>query len=240
VKPQTIEYTSGGTRLVGQLYRDDSVTGLRPAVLVFPEAFGLNAHARERAERLAQLGYVAFAADLLGDGRVFDDLPSVLPSIRALYADRAAWRARAQAALDLLLAQAGVDPRRLAAIGFCFGGSTALELARSGAPLAAITTFHASLLPQLPEDAGRVRARVLVCHGDDDPVVNPDALATVIDELRRDGVDWQLARYGNTVHSFTDPQADARNTAGFGYNALADARSWAAMRQLFAEAFAAP
>jgi dienelactone hydrolase len=237
---QIIEYASGRTRLVGRLYRDEQVAGPRPAVLVFPEAFGLNAHACERAERLAQLGYVAFAADLLGDGRVFDDLPSVVPLIKALYADRAQWRSRAQAALDALLAQAGVDVGRLAAIGFCLGGSTALELARSGAPLAAITAFHAGLLPQLPEDAGRIRARVLICHGDDDPVVNKDALATVVDELRRDRVDWQLVRYGNTVHSFTDPQADARGNPGFRYSATADTRSWSAMRHLFEEAFAPP
>lgn len=240
MQTRTIEYTNGRTRFVGQLACEPAGTGLRPGVLVFPEAFGLNAHARERAERLARLGYVALAADLLGDGQVFDDLSSVVPSIRALYADRAEWRSRAQAALDALLAQPEVDRERLGAIGFCFGGSTALELARGGAPLAAIVTFHAGLLPQLPEDAGRLRSRVLICHGDDDPVVNQDALASVVDELRRDRVDWQLARYGNTVHSFTEPQADARNNPGFRYNAQADARAWAAMRQLFEESFAQP
>jgi dienelactone hydrolase len=240
MRSQAIEYTDGRTRFIGHLACDPAAPGPRPGVLVFPEAFGLNAHARERAERLAQLGYVAFAADLLGGGRVFDDLPSVVPSIKALYADRTDWRGRAQAALDALCAQADVDRERLGAIGFCFGGSTALELARSGAPLSAITCFHAGLLPQLPDDAGRIRARVLICHGDADPVVNQDALTTVVDELRRDGIDWQLARYGNTVHSFTDPQADARGNPGFRYNALADARSWASMRQLFDEAFSRP
>ena len=240
MKTQAIEYTNRRTRFIGQLYRDSSAEGPRPGVLVFPEAFGLNAHARERAGRLAQLGYVALAADLHGDGRVFDDLAGVVPSVKALYADRTEWRSRAQAALDVLLAQVDVDPARLAAIGFCFGGSTALELARSGAPLQAIATFHAGLLPQLPEDTGRIRARVLICHGDDDPVVNKDALATVVDELRRDAVDWQLVRYGNTVHSFTDSQADARNDPGFRYNAQADTRAWTAMRQLFEESFAQP
>ena len=240
MKAQSIEYGNAGTRFIGHLARNEAFDGPRPGVLVFPEAFGLSAHARERAERLARLGYVSLAADLLGDGRVHEDLASVVPSIKALYTDRAEWRSRAQAALDALLAQAGVDPARLGAIGFCFGGSTALELARSGAPLAAVTAFHAGLLPQLPEDAGRIRGRILICHGDDDPVVNKDALTTVVDELRRDHVDWQLARYGNTVHSFTDPQADARNNPAFRYNAQADARSWAAMRQLFDEAFASP
>ena len=240
MKTQSIEYPSGPTRLVGHLAWDADIGSRRPGVIVFPEAFGLNAHARERAECLARLGYVALAADLLGDGRVFDDLPSVVPSIKALYADRTAWRARARAALEVLLARPEVDRERLGAIGFCFGGSTALELARSGAPLSAVATFHAGLLPRLPEDAGRIRSRVLICHGDDDPVVNQDALVTVVDELRHDRVDWQLARYGNTVHSFADPQADARNNPGGAYNALADRRSWAAMRQLFDEAFALP
>ncbi|MES0874295.1 dienelactone hydrolase family protein [Sinimarinibacterium thermocellulolyticum] len=235
---QTIEYTNGRTRLVGQLYRGSSGNGTRPGVVVFPEAFGLNAHARERAECLAQLGYVAFAADLLGDGRVFDDLPGVTPTIKALYADRAEWRSRAQAALDVLRAQDDVDRERLGAIGFCFGGSTALELARSGAPLSAITAFHAGLLPALAEDAGRIRCRVLICHGDEDPLLNADTMNTVFDELRRDRVDWQMVRYGNAAHSFTDRRADARKDPRFRYDARADARSWSAMRQLFDEAFA--
>jgi dienelactone hydrolase len=113
-----------------------------------------------------------------------------------------------------------------------------LELARSGAPLAAITTFHAGLLAELAEDAGRIRARVLVCHGAEDPLVSRDIAATVMAELARDKVDWQFIHYGNTAHSFTEPAADARGVPGLAYNALADQRSWSAMRGLLDEAFA--
>lgn len=240
MKAQAIEYSNGRRRFIGHLARDTAFAGPRPGVLVFPEAFGLNDHARDRAERLAALGYVALAADLHGDGRVFDDLQSLTPSIKSLYADRAEWRSRALAALGALTGQDGVDRQRLAAIGFCFGGTTALELARSGAALGAVTTFHAGLLPELPEDAGRIGARVLICHGDDDPMVSTESMNTILAELRRDHVDWQLIRHGNTAHSFTDSQADARGNPGFRYSPRADARSWAAMKNLLDETFVSP
>jgi dienelactone hydrolase len=238
MKTQQIEYVSGKTRAIGQLYWDEAQTGPRPGVVVFPEAFGLNAHAREHAQRLAQLGYVALAADPHGDGTVFADLPSVMPAIRALYTDRAEWRARITAAFDTLVAQPQVDANRIAAIGFCFGGASSLELARTGAPLAAIATFHAGLVAELDGDAGKIRAKVLICQGAEDPVIKQEAMDAVTAELRRDKIDWQLISYGNTSHSFTDTTADQRNMPGFGYNARAAQRSWTTMRHLFDEAFA--
>jgi dienelactone hydrolase len=238
MKTQKIEYTNGKTRFFGYLTYDDSRSGPRPGVVVFPEAFGLNDHARQRADRLAQLGYVAFAADLNGEGTLYEDMAQLGPVIQGMYGNRAEWRSRAKAALDTLLAQPQVDKRRLAAIGFCFGGTTALELARSGAPLAAVATFHAGLVDELPEDRGRVRAKVLVNHGAEDPLVQREAIDALMAELRRDKVDWQFTFYGNTVHSFTDPAADKRNVPALSYNKSAEARSWAAMRQLFEEAFA--
>ena len=192
----------------------------------------------ERAERLARLGYVALAADLNGGGVVNDDMAKVGPAIQALYSNRGEWRARARAALDALLAQPQVDGQRVAAIGFCFGGTTAIELMRSGAPLAAVATFHAGLLAELPEDAGRVRARLLVCHGAEDPLVKKEAIEALMAELRRDKVDWQFIHYGNAAHSFTEPAADQRKVPGLAYDKKADARSWAAMRSLLDEAFA--
>src|SRR5208282_6607538 len=138
-----LDYTNGKTKFVGHLVWDETKTGRRPGVLVFPEAFGLNDHARQRAERLAQLGFVALAVDPHGEAALFNDMASLGPAIRALYADRAEWRSRARAAFDALIAQPAVDGGKTAAIGFCFGGTTCLELARSGAPLAAIATFHA-------------------------------------------------------------------------------------------------
>jgi dienelactone hydrolase len=238
VKTQELAYQAGKVRAVGYLAWDETRKDPRPGVVVFPEAFGLNDHARERTERLARLGYVALAADLIGDGTVYTDMAQLKPVIGGLYADRPEWRARARAALDILLSQSRVDRSRLAAIGFCFGGSTAIELARTGAPLSAITTFHAGLPAGLPEDEGRIRAKVLVCHGDKDPVVTKDAVDTFMGELRRDKVDWQFIHYGIASHSFTDPSADQRNAPAFAYSKLAEDRSWAAMRHLFEEAFA--
>jgi len=238
MKTRTIEYTAGTMKCVGYLALDEKVSGRRPGIVVFPEAFGLNDHARQRAERLAQLGYVALAADLNGGGAVYDDMAKVGPVIQGLYANRADWRARARAALDTLVAQPQVDGQRLAAIGFCFGGTTAVELMRSGAPLAVVATFHAGLLPETPEDAGRSRARLLVCHGAEDPLVKKEAVDTFMAELRRDRVDWQFIHYGNAAHSFTDPAADQRKVPGLAYDRKAESRSWAAMRHLFEEAFA--
>jgi dienelactone hydrolase len=237
IKTQKLEYSCGKTQASGFLAWDDSLQGNRPGVVVFPEAFGLNDHARERAERLAKAGYIALAADVNGGGVVYDDMAKLAPAIGALYADRSEWRARARAGLDMLLSQPGVDRNRVAAIGFCFGGTTAIELARTGAPLAAITTFHAGLVPGLPEDAGRIGGMVLVCHGAEDPIVKSEGLDAFRAEMKRDAVDWQFVYYGNAAHSFTDPAADSRGAPGFAYNELAERRSWAAMLRLFDDAF---
>ena len=234
---RTIEYTDGEITFIGQLYVGAATAGKRPGVVVFPEAFGLGEHARERAQRLAQLGYVALAADVIGGGKLFPDIPSVAPIMQALFADRAGWRARARAALDALAAQPEVDGGKLAAIGFCFGGVTALELARSGADVAEIATFHAGLLAELPEDAGRNRARVLICHGAGDPLVKKEVIDGVMAEFQRDKVDWQFIYYGNAAHSFSDPEADQRNIPGLAYNRHADQRSWRAMSAFFEEVF---
>jgi dienelactone hydrolase len=238
MRTQKIEYTNGKTKFIGHLVWDDTRSGRLPGIVVFPEAFGLNDHARQKAERLAQLGYVALAADPHGEGAVYSDMATLGPKMQALYADRAEWRSRARAALNALVAQPQVDSGRTAAIGFCFGGTTCFELARDGAPLSAIATFHAGLVPGLPEDAGRIHAKVLVCHGAEDPLVKKEVIDAVMAELRRDKVDWQFIYHGNTGHSFTDREADKRNMPGFGYNGAAEERSWAAMRCVFDEAFA--
>jgi dienelactone hydrolase len=237
MQTQKLNYTDGKTKFVGHLVWDETQTGRRPGIVVFPEAFGLNDHARQRAERLARLGFVALAADPHGEAAVLNDMARLGPAIKALYDDRAAWRGRAQAALDALVAQPTVDGSRIAAIGFCFGGTTCLELARTGAPLAVIATFHAGLLPELVEDIGRIRAKVLVSHGAEDPLMKKEIVDVVMAEFRRDKVDWQFIYYGNAGHSFTDPTADLRKVPGFAYNQVVEQRSWAVMRQLFDEAF---
>lgn len=237
MKTQTLEYTNGKTRFIGHLASDDTRGGRRPGIVVFPEAFGLGDHARQRAERLAQLGYVALAADINGEGAIIEDMAQLGPLIQSFYTDRSEWRSRARAAFDALLAQPQVDGARLAAIGYCFGGTTALELARTGAPLAAIATFHAGLIAELPEDRGRIRGKVLVCHGAEDPLVKQDAVDTLMAELRRDKADWQVVYYGNAMHSFTNPEANERHVPGLAYDKKADERSWSVMRHLFDEAF---
>ena len=237
MKTETIEYSDGGTTCIGHLAWDDTQTGPRPGIVVFSEAYGLNDHARIRAERLAALGFVALAADLHGNGLVYGDMASLGPAIQALYADRSAWRARALAAFNTLVALPQVDTNQTAAIGFCFGGATCFELARTGAPLGGITVFHAGVIPELPEDKGRISGQVLICQGADDPVVKKEAVDAVTAELSRDKVDWQYIVYANTGHSFTDPDADARNMPGFAYNALAEERSWMAMRLQYHEIF---
>lgn len=235
MQSRKIEYTHGETRYVGELFWDETRGGRRPGVVVFPEAFGLNEHARERARRLVKLGYVAFAADPHGEGKVYEDMASLGPVMQGLFGDRAKWRSLARASLDTLASQPEVDSGTLAAIGFCFGGATCLELARSGAPLKAITTFHAGLLPEQEGDAGNIAASVLVCHGAEDPLLQKETIDAVKDEFRRDKVDWQFIDYGNAVHSFTDPEADDRGMPGLAYDARTEARSWLAMSNFFDE-----
>ncbi|HEY6643724.1 dienelactone hydrolase family protein [Povalibacter sp.] len=236
---QQLQYSNGNKNYIGYLAWDEKQQGARPGILVIPDAFGLGEHARERADRLAQAGYVALAADIHGDGFLHADLASAISAIQAMYADRAAWRAMATAAFDALSAQPNVDRARLGAIGFCFGGTTCLELARTGAAVGVIAAFHAGLNAPLAEDAGRIRAKVLINHGAEDPLVKPEAIAEFMAEMRREAIDWQFVHHGNTVHSFTEPTASRLGAPAFAYNKSAEDRSWAAMRQLFDETFEA-
>jgi dienelactone hydrolase len=233
---RTLDYRDGAVTLKGSL-ADDGGSGARPGVVLFPEAFGIGDHVIERARRLAALGYVALAADPYGDGAQAKDLPGAIEMMTAVRSDVNRWRARAQAALDALCAQPGVDRAKVAAIGYCFGGSTALELGRSGAPLAAIVSFHGGLEAPRPEDARNIRAKVLVCHGASDPLIPPEQVAAFEAQMRQTIVDWQLSSYGGAVHSFTNPDADKLGNPALAYNAAADRRSWAAMLALFNEAF---
>ena len=200
----------------------------------------MNERTMERARRLGELGYVALAADPYGNGAQASDLAQALTMMNGVRSDAGRWRARAKAALDALTAQVNVAPARCAAIGYCFGGSTSLELARSRAALAAVVSFHGGLESPKPEDAANIKAKVLVCHGADDPLVPPAQVAAFEEQMRKTKVDWQIHIYGGAVHSFTNPDADkAGNPAAFAYNAAADRRSWNAMLALFDEALGA-
>jgi dienelactone hydrolase len=240
VQSQTITYKQGKVELEGYLAWDDASATKRPGVLVVHDWMGITDHTRKEADRLAELGYVAFAADIYGKGVRPTDPKSAGEQAGKLKSDRKLLRARARAALDVLTKNKLVDASKVAAIGFCFGGTTALELARDGAPLAGTVSFHGGLSTPTPADAKNIKGKVLVLHGADDPNVPPDEVAAFQKEMRDAGVDWQFVAYGGAVHAFTVPAAGNDNSKGAAYNAKADARSWQAMKDFFAEIFAAP
>jgi dienelactone hydrolase len=238
VKTEVVEYKHGDVVLEGYLAYDDAVSGKRPGVLVVHEWTGHNPYARKRAEQLAGLGYVAFALDMYGKGVHAKD-PQEASKFAAVYKnDRKLMRARAAAGLDVLRKQPQTDTTRLAAIGYCFGGTTALELARSGADLVGVVSFHGGLATPTPEDAKNFKGKVLALHGADDPFVPAAEVAGFEDEMRKAGVDWQLVKYGGAVHSFTNPDAGSDASKGAAYNPGADHRSWQAMKDFFGEVFA--
>jgi len=238
MKTESIEYQDGTVALRGFLAYDDKKTGKRPGILVMPEAFGLGTHAKKNAERLASLGYVALAGDPYGNGVEYGDLQEAIKYAGALREDPAKFRHRARVALDKLAALPQVDASRLAAIGYCMGGTFSLELARDGAPLKGIVSFHGGLETQRPAASGQVKAKVLVCTGADDPFVPVAQVNALADEMTKAGVDWQIISYGGTVHSFTNPEAGKVGMAGLAYNKAADERSWKAMLTFFDEIFA--
>lgn len=233
---QEIEYHADDARLVGFLAVDRDLPGRRAAVLIGHEGRGLDDHARDTARRLAALGYVAFALDYHGDGARVTDRAQLLGRIDGWMADPTGIRARAAAALAVLVAQPETDPARVAAIGYCFGGTAALELARSGAELAAVVGFHSGLGTARPQDAADIKGRVLALIGADDPMVPPAQRAAFEAEMRAGGVDWRMTLYGGAVHSFTNPLADSYGRPEVAYHAPTAARSWRAMLDLFDEA----
>ena len=238
MKTEDIDYRAGDLTMRGFLAYDEAIAGKRPGVLVFPEAFGLSEHAMERAKMLASLGYVAFAGDLYGSRRVLTDMSEALKLTGDLRANLSKLRARAGAAIDTLSALPQVDKSRLGAIGFCFGGTTVLELARAGYDLAGVVSFHGGLGTSEPAGSGAVKAGILVCTGDDDPMIPPEQVAAFEAEMRHAEADWRVITYGNTLHSFTNPAADGSLAPAILYNERTDRRSWVAMTSFFEEVFA--
>ena len=235
---KTVEYRQGDAVLEGYLAYDDSVKEKRPGVLVIHEWKGLGAYEKSRAEQLAALGYVAFAADIYGKGiRPATGELAAAEAGKYRGADRTLLRSRAAAGLDKLASFPQVDPERLAVIGYCFGGTAALELARSGADLRGAVSFHGGLKTPVPADALKIRGKVLVLHGADDPHVQPAEVADFQQEMRLAKVDWQMISYGGAVHSFSNPNSGNDPSKGAAYNEKADKRSWEAMKQFFVEIF---
>jgi dienelactone hydrolase len=230
-----VDYGCEEVNLRGYLALNESPER-RPGVLVFHEGLGLGDFAMERARRLARLGYVALAADMFGERRQARNLQEVATLVGGLRAEPEKLRARGRAALETLAALPQVDAQRLVAIGFCFGGSVVLELARAGADLKAVVSFHGVLATKMPAVRGEVKASVLVCTGANDPLAPPDQVADFENEMRAAAVrDWQVISYGNTLHGFTNPAADGSMLRSALYNAQADRRSWASMQSLFDE-----
>ena len=235
MRTQDVDYEYQGVNLKGFLAHDDARAGKRPGVLVVHDAGGVSENIKEKARRLAALGYVAFALDLFGDGRTVTD---GMRRIGELVGDLPRWRGLTTAGLEVLARQPQADAARLAAIGYCFGGTTVYELARSGADVKGVVGFHSGLAPSSGE-ARNIKGKVLALIGADDPLIPPEARLAFEQEMRAAKVDWQMNVYGNTGHSFTNPGATAMNRPGFFYQPETDARSWAEMRRFFDEIFGA-
>ncbi len=240
VKTKAVTYSHDGVTLKGHLAWDDAVKGKRPGVLVVHEFWGLNDYARKRAEQLAGLGYVAFAADMYGEGKSTTHPKEASKMAGEVRKNLKAWEGRARAGLKVLQDDEKVDAARVAAMGYCFGGSTALQLAYTGADLAAVVTFHGALPVPSAGQAKAIKAKVLICHGAIDPLIPEATIQKVRAAFEEAHVDYQMIYYGGAVHSFTVPGAGKAGIKGVAYNAAADRRSWQDMRDLLREAFAAP
>lgn len=220
-------YRHGATELRGELHDPTGPANGR-AILVVHEADGIGGNVRRRCEMLAALGYVAAAADMHGDGRVLDDA-EIGPAIERFRSDPAFLRGRIGAGIDALVSATGIAPADIAAIGYCFGGLAVLELARSGAEVAAVASFHGLLTTAAPAVAGAIRTRVLACTGARDPLVAPADVATFQAEMTEAGADWQLLVHGRALHSFTNVAVDGLGDPRMAYDQQADGLSWAAL-----------
>mgnify|MGYP001278424289 CR=1 FL=1 len=238
IKTEIVEYKQEGVVLEGFLAWDAKLAAKRPGVVVVHDWMGLGDGVKSRAVELAKLGYVTFAADIYGKGIHPADAKAA-GDLAGLYKkDRLLLRRRAQAALTILKKHKAVDTSRLAVMGYCFGGTAALELARSGAEMKGVVSFHGGLDSPTPQDAKNIKGKILALHGADDPFVPAEQVKAFEDEMRAGGVNWELVKYSKAVHAFTNPQAGNDNAKGAAYNAEADRRSWQAMQNFFNEIFA--
>ncbi len=241
VVDKEVEYRSGGVVMKGYLAYDDAVRGKRPGILVVHEWWGHNEYARSRARQLAQLGYTALAVDMYGGGKQAAHPEDAGKFSGALKKNMPLAEARFKSALHLLRDQPTVESEQIGAIGYCFGGGIVLEMARRGLDLDAVASFHGSLTTSTPPEKGAVKAKVFVANGAADPFVKPEHIKIFKAQMDAVGADYRLENYPGAKHSFTNPDADTYGEK-FGlplaYDAAADQASWAAMQQLFKEAFA--
>jgi len=238
IEKEPIDYKYDGVVFKGVLVYDAAVKGKRPGVLVVHEWWGLDDYAKGRAESLAKLGYTAFACDMYGDGKKTEHPADATKMSGDVRKNIGVWQGRAKAAFEVLTKHETVDADKLAAIGYCFGGSTCLQLAYSGADLKAVATFHAALPIPTAEQAAVVKAKILVNHGADDFFITPQSIETFKTAFEKAKKPVEFRSYPGAVHSFTVPGSEKLAIKGMAYNEEADRKSWAAMRKLFDAAFA--
>jgi dienelactone hydrolase len=234
---KTISYNDDGVSLQGFLAYDNALKGKRPGVLVVHEWWGLNDYARKRATQLAGLGYVAFALDMYGKDKVTDHPEQAKEFSKQVTKNVKFWQKRALAGLAVLKKQSVTDSSRIAAIGYCFGGSTVQQLAYSGADIKGIVSFHGSLISPVEASVKQTKAKFLICHGASDPFTTSEALQAYITAMNASPIDWKMAIYAHAKHAFTNPDADKYGLGALGYNRTADRRSWEDMKQFFNEIF---
>ena len=242
VREEAVTYKDGDFVMKGYITYDDARKGPRPAVLVVHEWWGITKHVRDSARALAELGYVAFAVDMFGDGKTADNPKDAGALAGAVRKDTAAMRSRFEAALSRLKQHEGVDAKRVGAIGYCFGGSVVLEMARAGTPLAGVVSFHGNLVTSAPAAAGKVKAKVLALNGADDPFVKPDSIDAFKKEMEAAKVDYRIVNYPGAVHAFTNPEATEKGKTfnlPLAYHAEADRQAKAEMVKFFGGLFGA-
>lgn len=240
VKTREVSYKGDGLTMKGFLAWDDAVKGKRPGVLVVHEWWGHNDYARKRARMLAEMGYTALALDMYGDGKTAAHPEDAGKFVAEVLARSGGAKARFDAALALLRAEKTVDPKRVAAIGYCFGGAVVLEMARLGTDLSAVVSFHGSLAAQAPAAKGKVKAKILVFNGNDDPFVSAEEIAAFRKEMDDAGADYRFVGLAGAKHSFSNPDADEyakKFNLPLAYSATADKESWGGMREFFATVF---
>jgi dienelactone hydrolase len=240
IKTDPVDYSSGGVTMKGYIAYDDAKQDKRPGVLVVHEWWGHNEYVRKRARMLAELGYTALAVDMYGDGKQTTHPAEAEKFTQEVLSNMKTAKARFMAALETLKAHKTVDPQRIAAIGYCFGGGLVLEMARAGVDLDGVVSFHGSLDTKTPAKPGAVKAKVLAAHGAADEFVSPEVLKQFEQEMKNAKVDYKVIVHPNSKHSFTDPDADAtakRANIPVGYNAEADRKSWEDMKKFFKEIF---
>ena len=237
IQEEFITYQQKNQALEGYVVYDDAVKGPRPGILVVHDWKGFGEYSRRRARMLAELGYTAMAVDIYGKGIRPKDNQEAAVQAGIYKNDRGLMRARIQSAYDVLSRNPQVDAQKMGAIGYCFGGTVVLELARSGTNLAGVVSFHGGLATPTPEDAKNIKGKILVLHGGDDPFVPADEVAAFKKEMQEAQVDWQLTVYPGAVHSFTNPEAGDDKSKGAAYNLEADRLSWEKMKEFFAGIF---